>query len=241
MAVDRAKRRYAIFGVMAAALIVFLLVLGANFAHNDYAVPLDDFFLAIPLIVWNVVGVILFIAFLVVEIMMVFFSELLFEVRGLSPDQTGTHLNVRCRDCGVVHWVEDTGERPMSHFCPNCGKQGQWGGPDRGNKDFIYTQVEVKIGCTNCHTTFLVPEPLVRPLWAQCPSCEKVGVLKEDQMPVDAEEVEITCTQCDHAYHVYAPRGEWDHRFVCPSCGKRNVAPEPEPAPADEAAPAPTA
>lgn len=227
MAVDRKKRRYAIFGVMVAAVIVFLLVLGANFAHNNYAVWLDDFFLAIPLVVWNVLGILLFLAFLALEIVMVFFSELLFQVRGLSPDQTGTQLNVRCQACGVVHWVEDTGDRPLNHFCPHCGQQGEWGGPGRGNKDFIYTQVEVKIGCTNCHTTFLVPEPLVRPLWAQCPTCEKVGVLKEDQMPVDAEEVEITCHSCDHAYHVYAPRGQWDHHFLCPNCGQRNQAPEP--------------
>lgn len=224
----RTTRRTVIYSVLAGAVLLFIIVLWANAAHRNFDVWLDGVFLAVPLIVWNAIGIVGFVVFLVLEILMIFFSDRLFQVRGLAPDHTGTHLNVRCRSCGVVHWIEDTGERPISHFCPHCGSQGEWGGPGRGDKDFIYTQVEVKIGCTNCHTTFVIPEPLVRPLWAQCPTCEKVGVLKEGELPVEAEEVEIACSECSHAYHVYAPRGQWDHRFLCPSCGHENRAQEPE-------------
>jgi predicted RNA-binding Zn-ribbon protein involved in translation (DUF1610 family) len=33
-------------------------------------------------------------------------------------------LHLRCESCGTTFDVPDTGERPLVHVCPGCGRKG---------------------------------------------------------------------------------------------------------------------
>jgi Zn finger protein HypA/HybF involved in hydrogenase expression len=221
----RQRQRWVVIGVIAAAVILFLMVVAAHYAHASYAVWGSSFFLSVPLTVWRVIGVIAFLTLIAIEIYIYFNPALWIRVVSPSPRVTGPQLHVRCKTCEVVHWIEDEGRRPIEHTCPSCGTTGSYGGPERGEKDFLYTKVEIKLGCTRCNTAFTVPEPLVRPLYTNCPNCKAVGVLGQKARAVEAEEAQMQCPNCSHAFHVYGVKGEWHREFHCPRCNHRMQAP----------------
>lgn len=221
----RTAQKATIWTIIAVAVVLFILEILAHLAHADYAVPGAGFFTYFALATWRVFGAVAFVVFLIIILILFLNPARLIRLQELSPGQLGPQLHVRCRHCSVVHWVQDTGQRPLYHFCPECGVEGQYGDSEHGQKDFIYTQVEVKLGCRACGTSFLVPDPLVRPLHSECPNCGAAGVLKEDERPKEAEETELQCYSCGHVFHIYAIHGRWSGRFKCPHCQTENQVP----------------
>lgn len=219
----------------AAAALVFLFLLFAYLAHADRPAPFPDFFTALSLTVWNLIGVVAFLLLLGVIAWFYFFPGEILHVIEASPEKTGTHLHVRCGKCNLVDLVQDTGARPLEHFCPRCGQAGTYGDPEHPEHGFIYTQMEIKLGCRNCNTTFTIPEPLQRPLFARCPNCRAYGVLSERARVVQAIEIPITCVHCGHGFDVYAAEGGEPDVVPCPRCGaadaRGGAAPSEIPAP----------
>jgi len=60
----------------------------------------------------------------------------------------------------------------------------------------------MKLDCTRCKTTFRIPEPLVRPLYTECPNCLAQGVVREKQRPQDAMEGSIRRIKYGKGFHV---------------------------------------
>jgi predicted RNA-binding Zn-ribbon protein involved in translation (DUF1610 family) len=209
------------------AILLIVLAVLAQLAHNNYAVPLEGTLLALSAATWAIIGVAAFIVALIILIVIAMKPSLIFEIQEVTPRTLKPQLHIRCRQCQTVSRMVDTGERPLNHFCPKCGTQGAYGGPEAGEKGFVYTRIEVKLGCTRCHTTFRIPEPLVRPLFAECPNCHAKGVLSEKQRPQDALEVPIRCVHCGEGFHVYDIKSQWTSQFPCPKCGTVNAMPTP--------------
>jgi predicted RNA-binding Zn-ribbon protein involved in translation (DUF1610 family) len=215
----------------ALAVVVFLVVLLANLAHTGRSVPLADLWVGISQGVWNAVGIGAFVVLLAVVLFVWLRPASLIDVEGLSPERTGPHLHVRCRECGVVQWLQDTGERPLTHFCPNCGNQGEYGEEGTAS-DFLYSEVEVKLGCTSCNTSFTHPEPFERPLYTKCPNCGAFGVIRSGARTQEAVEAPVTCAECGYGFHSYTVRDAMGAAATCPKCGHRTPV-------ADEAGAAP--
>lgn len=224
----RSARLTVVLVVLALALLLILLSVLGQLAHDDYAVPFSDSLTFFQELTWQLLGVFAFLVALVIFIVIAAKPGLVFQVQEVTPRTLKPQLHIRCRDCGTVARIEDNGERPLSHFCPKCGNTGQYAGPEAGEKGFIYTRIEMKIGCTRCHTTFRVPEPLVRPLFTECPNCHAQGVLRENQRPQDAMEVPVRCAKCGSGFHVYDVKSQWTSEFPCPSCGHANPLPMPQ-------------
>ena len=215
--------------VLAALMFVFIVL--AELANSNVSVWGSAFFISQSIWTWRFIGIGLFLLFVGLELFLLLYAGSWLKLVEITPEILGPQLHVRCRTCSVVHWVTDTGDRPLFHFCPKCGQEGQYGGEAEHNKDFIYTRIEVKLGCKNCDTSFLVPDPMVRPLYAECPSCHAKGVLKENQRPKEAEEVHLACGSCGHTYDIYTIKGRWSGHFLCPHCKMDNEVPQPDAAP----------
>jgi Zn finger protein HypA/HybF involved in hydrogenase expression len=211
--------------VLAGALTMILLAVLGQLAHDNFAVPFADQFRFFQLRSWQIGGIAAFLIALVVFVVVALRPSLIFQVKEVTPRTMKPELHVRCRNCSTVSRVEDTGQRPLDHFCPKCGQTGEYAGPESGEKGFIYTRIEMKLGCTRCNTTFRIPEPLVRPLFTQCPNCGSQGVLRENQRPQDAVEVPLRCARCGSGYHVYDVTSQWSPEFPCPKCGHVNPMP----------------
>lgn len=233
----RGTRLALILTVLVAALILIVLAVLAELARNDFAVWFGDRLTYFQQTTWRVVGVLAFLLALTLFLLLSFKRGLLFQVQDLTERTLQPQLHIRCRSCGTVDRLEDTGARPLQHFCPKCGQTGEYAGPETGEKDFIYTRVEMKLGCTRCHTTFRIPEPLVRPLYTRCPNCGAAGIVRENQRAEEATEVPLQCAQCGNAFQVYEAAGHLAAEFPCPVCGGIN----PLPLPGAEPGAAPTA
>lgn len=215
----RQLQRLALGGLAALALVVLLVLVLAYYAHNGYDVALKDTFLAVSLTTWNTFGAIAFVVLVVAAIVVAWNPARGFGVLELAPDKTGPNLHVRCKSCGVVHWVEMKGEAPLKHFCPNCAQEGTYGEAGGDEEDFLYTQVEIKLGCRHCNSSFSYPEPLVRPLFVKCPNCGSHGVLGPEAKAVDAFEEELACPNCQYAFHAYeVPERGGPAHIACPRC-----------------------
>ena len=224
----RKARLTTVFVVLGAALLLILLSVLGQLAHDNYAVPFSDSFRFFQEVTWRALGIGAFALALVIFVILALRPGFLFQIQEVTTRTLKPQLHIRCKTCGTVSRMEDTGERPLLHFCPKCGNTGEFAGPETGEKGFIYTRIEMKLGCTRCNTTFRIPEPLVRPLFTECPNCHAKGVLRENQRPQDAMEVPIRCLKCGQGFHVYDVRSQWSSEFPCPSCGTVNPLPMPQ-------------
>lgn len=224
----RKARLLAVLVVLGLALLAILLSVLGVLAHDNYAVPFADSFRFLQERTWQVLGIVAFVLALIVFVLIALRPGLVFEVKEVTPRTLKPQLHIRCRNCSTVARIADTGERPLHHFCPTCGNTGEYAGPESGERGFIYTRIEMKLGCTRCNTTFRIPEPLVRPLYTECPNCHAKGVLRQNQRPQDAMEVPIRCTKCGQGFHVYDVKSQWSSEFPCPNCGTVNPLPMPQ-------------
>ena len=118
--------------------------------------------------IWSIVGIILYIFFLLVELL-VYIS---------TPKAEGKEIKivsevikkVVCSQCHTTFTITDTGVRPLRYTCPNCGKEGVL----RGKR---VKGVAKRITCDNCGNEFDILDTGEKPLTYVCPSCHYEGVV----------------------------------------------------------------
>ncbi|HHF56165.1 MAG TPA: hypothetical protein ENL42_04535 [Thermoplasmatales archaeon] len=121
-----------------------------------------------PLKIWAIAGIILYIFFLLVELI----------VYATTPKTEGKEIKivsevikkVMCSQCHTTFTISDTGVRPLKYTCPNCGKEGVL----RGKR---VKGVARHITCSNCGNEFDVLDTGEKPLTYVCPSCHHEGVV----------------------------------------------------------------
>lgn len=122
--------------------------------------------LLLSLKTWSIIGVVIYIIFLVMEILMYLASseEKIKEVKLVSP----ALKKIVCSNCKTTFTISDEGIRPIYYVCPNCGKEGVI----KGKK---IEGISKLITCSNCDKIFEIIDTGERPLTYECPSCHFRG------------------------------------------------------------------
>ncbi|MGQ0534935.1 MAG: hypothetical protein ACT4PT_02555, partial [Methanobacteriota archaeon] len=84
-------------------------------------------------------------------------------------------LKLKCGNCQTVFTVQDTGERPLYHSCPGCGRQGVLRTPPKTAAGGVRT---VKVRCRDCNQVFEATDTGARPLGLDCPNCGAHGQMR---------------------------------------------------------------
>jgi len=147
--------------VIVALLYLIWLVVAAYFEMEGNKILLS-------LKYWSLIGVILYVIFLILEIIVYLKSSKKEreEIKIISE----ALKKVMCSDCKTVFLVSDTGVRPLRYTCPNCGKEGVLRGKTVEGK-------ARKIVCENCNVEFEIFDTGERPLSYSCPNCHFEGVV----------------------------------------------------------------
>ncbi|HEC75785.1 MAG TPA: hypothetical protein ENI33_00805 [Thermoplasmatales archaeon] len=122
--------------------------------------------LLLSLKTWSIIGVVIYIVFLVVEIILYFATpqEKIKEIKLVSP----ALKKIVCSNCKTTFTISDDGIRPVYYACPNCGKEGVI----KGKK---IEGISKLITCSNCDKIFEIIDTGDRPLTYECPSCHFRG------------------------------------------------------------------
>lgn len=125
--------------------------------------------LLLELKLWAIIGVIIYILFLAVELILYFTAPIKEGTKYQPISETATR--VMCSNCKTTFTISDTGVRPMAYTCSNCNKKGTL----KGN---TIECSQVFITCSRCDTDFDIIDTGNRPLSYECPSCHFEGVVE---------------------------------------------------------------
>lgn len=123
----------------------------------------------IELKIWALIGVIIYIFFLMLELALYFTSPIKEEKEYKLISDTITR--VMCSNCKTTFTISDNGIRPMAYICPNCNREGAL----KGNTTEGF---QIVITCSRCETDFEIFDTGDRPLSYECPSCHFEGVVE---------------------------------------------------------------
>lgn len=149
-------------------------------------------------------------AALMVGLLLIFLVPL--QVPAPAPEEAAAEappplpeLYVTCAQCSQSYTVPDSGERPLTHLCPNCGKENVTEAPvveAQPEPEVPMEDVDAEpetpgiqptivrhrvkgklqkflvLKCGNCQTQFETPYTEERPLITQCTNCGRKGILK---------------------------------------------------------------
>ena len=79
----------------------------------------------------------------------------------------------------------------------------------------LVSDVETKVMCSYCKTTFLISDSGIRPIGYTCPNCGKDGALKGKK--IEGSKSTINCSQCNHVFEI-VDAGERPYQYECPHC-----------------------
>ncbi|KAA0001774.1 MAG: hypothetical protein FE048_04925 [Thermoplasmata archaeon] len=122
----------------------------------------------ISLKMWSIIGVLLYILFLIIEILL-YITTPKKEAREIKI-VSEVIKKVVCSHCHATFTISDTGVRPLKYTCPNCGKEGVL----RGKR---VKGIVKSITCSNCGNVFDVFDTGEKPLSYECPACHYQGVV----------------------------------------------------------------
>ncbi|MEM2508747.1 MAG: hypothetical protein QW673_00915 [Candidatus Thermoplasmatota archaeon] len=128
----------------------------------EFFTPIDE---PISLKIWSILGIFIYSAFIIIEILMLIGKEKKEKIEAKIK-------KVVCGYCKTKFDIEDTGERPLSYACPNCGNEGFLKGKTlKGNSIFIE--------CSNCKNEIEIFDFGERPMKYVCPKCRLEGILND--------------------------------------------------------------
>ncbi len=124
-----------------------------------------DLKLPVSLKIWSIIGIFLYSALILIEILLVMKKE--------EKEETPKKIKkVVCAQCKTKFDISDTGERPLSYICPNCGNEGFLKGKTlKGNSIFIE--------CSNCGKEIEIFDFGERPFEYICPYCHVKGIIND--------------------------------------------------------------
>lgn len=199
------------------AAIAFLLLLGAEYAHRNYRVPLDGMFLAAPLWLWRVLTIGLFLGSLGGEAIVWLRSDII-QPLGWTANAQQMRAHAKCKACNTVFALPGAVTYPATLTCPRCARQLRYA--DRGREtDYRFTISSGNFQCTHCWSKFDAPEPYERPWVLQCPHCGRTHALTARMPPIRAARTRILCGKCRLPFAVTLPEGQGETRLGCPRCG----------------------
>lgn len=103
------------------------------------------------------------------------------------PAEAAPAITLKCSECGTIFDVPDTGQRPLRHACPGCGREGELTEAELAAPPELAraapaqaTAATITLKCGNCGTVFDLADTGERPLRHTCPGCGAEGELKEE-------------------------------------------------------------
>ena len=79
----------------------------------------------------------------------------------------------------------------------------------------LVSDVETKVMCSYCKTTFMISDSGIRPIGYTCPHCGKDGALKGKK--IEGTKFVISCSQCHDAFEIVDTE-ERPLKYECPHC-----------------------
>ncbi|MBC7081263.1 MAG: hypothetical protein H5T44_03355 [Thermoplasmatales archaeon] len=124
-----------------------------------------DLNLPISLKVWSIIGIFLYIALILIEI--------LFMIEREKKEEIPKKIKkVVCGYCKTKFDISDTGERPLNYICPNCGNEGALKGK-------TLKGISIFIECSNCGKEAEIFYSGERPFEYVCPHCHAKGIIND--------------------------------------------------------------
>ena len=86
---------------------------------------------------------------------------------------------------------------------------------DKPREIKLISDIETKVMCSYCKTTFTIADSGIRPIGYTCPNCGKDGALKGKK--IEGAKATVNCSQCNNTFEII-DSGERPLQYECPHC-----------------------